>query len=258
MGSPAGAPARPTVVLVAARGTLSGVDALLRRSGARPVRVRVLETRPVPPERWLQSALRAPAPDTIVVTSRAAVDAGLGPWRRAVRGSRPLVEYWAVGPGTAAAVRGVGVRRVRRPPSLGASALVRALRRPTPRTVLYFRSDRAGPAFGASLRRQGHRVVDPVVYRLGRTPPLPARTRAAFRRVALLVVTSPSGLSELRRRLGAAAFDRLARRVPLVVLGAQSRDAARKSGFRRISIAPSPRAQPFTRHLLAELSRAAA
>lgn len=246
----------PTVVLVSVPGTLRGVDPLLRVAGVRPVRIVASEPRPVRPAVWLARISRAPAPDTIVVTSREAVNAGVRPWRRA-RGRLPSpLEVWAVGPETAKALRHSGVLRVYRPPTVGASALPSSLSREPPRTIVYLRSDVAGPGLARALRSQGHHVVDLVVYRLSSPPPLTPRARADLLRADLLVVTSPSGLSNLRGRLGAAAFARLARSVPLVVLGERSRRAARGQGFRRTSVAPAPTAQRFTRHLLRELRHA--
>ena len=249
---------RPTILLVSARGTLHDVDQRLRRAGVRLVRVHVIEPRPIDPKEWLRTLPEKVGPDTVVATSRVAVDAGILPWKRAMGRHGRSVEFWAVGPGTAEALRRAGIRRIRRPPAVGASALVAALGRVPRRTILYFRSDRAGPGLARNLRRRGHRVLDRVVYRLGRAPTLTPREKEAVSRAALLVVTSPSGLQELQRRLGRLAFSRLAKSSRLVVLGERSRRAAVRSGFRYVSVAPSTTAQRFTHHLLQELRNAAA
>lgn len=246
----------PTVVLVAAPGTLAGAEPALRRAGLRLVRLAALEPRPIEPERWMGPALQGPRPDTVLVTSRAAVDHGVRPWRQAIRRSPRGAEYWAIGPRTASALRRLGVRRVRRPSSVGGEALARALRRAPPRRVLYFRSDRAGPGLARALRKQGHRVQDRVVYRLRPTRELTRSDREALTRARLLVVTSPSGLTELRRWLGPGPFARLARHVPVVLLGDRSYRAAVRSGFRRASRAPYPTGQRFTRHVLGEVRHA--
>ena len=137
-------------------------------------------------------------------------------------------------------------------------AVARAIGRTPKRRVLYFRSDLAGPGLARRLRSQGHRVVDLVVYRLTSPAPLTSRDRQGLSRVDLLVVTSSSGLSDLRRRLGRSTLSHLAGGTPLVVLGNRSRRVARELGFRRISVAPSTTAQRFTRHLLRELRHARA
>ncbi len=258
MKSPAPSRRRPTVVLYSAPGTLSGVDVALRREGVRPIRLTSLEPRPVSPERWIGRVLRVSAPDTVVVTSRAAVAAGVLPWRRAHGPRRGAVEFWAVGPGTARALRAAGIPRVRAATHVGADALGPALDRGSPRSILYFRSHEAGPGFARALRRRGHRVLDPVVYEAVSPSSFPASGRRALTRADLLVVTSPSGLTELKRRMDRPSFAHLARETPTVVLGERSLRKAQEYGFRRASIAPATAAQRFTRHLLGELRHARA
>ena len=249
---------RPTVAFVAGPGTLAKVDDRLRRAGVRPVRIVALEPQTVDPSVWLARLARARPPDTVVVTSRTAVAAGVRPWRRARGPFAPSVEFWAVGPGTADALRRAGIRRVRRPTAVSATAIAGALSRTPPRRVVYLRSDVAGRRLALSLRAGGHRVVDLVVYRLAAPPRLTAHAREEVGLADLLVVTSPSGLSNLRRQLGPSTFARIARTTRLVVLGERSRRAARGHGFRRTSVAPSTTAQRFTQFLLGELRDARA
>jgi uroporphyrinogen-III synthase len=241
------------VALLGSPDTLAGVDERLKRAGVRLLRLASVEPKPVVPAVWLDRALRRPAPDTIVVTSRVGVEAGVRPWRRVVGRLPAATEFWAVGPGTAQALLRAGVRRVRRPATVGADALVRSLGGTRPRRVAYFRSDAAGPRLARALRRQGHRVTDLVVYRLMEPHRGSLRARRQLLRADLLVVTSPSGLAYLRREVPRADWSRLARSVPLVVLGERSRRAAKRAGFRHVSVAPSTTAQRFTRHLLREL-----
>jgi len=243
----------PAVVLLAAPGTLETVGPALRRSGARFFRLASLEPRPVDPARWLKRIEQAPPPDTVVLTSRHAVEAGVRPWRRSVGTFPPTVEFWAAGPGTAQALRRSGIRRVRRPPTVGATAVAKALRKGARRTIVYLRSEVAGPGLARALRREGHRVVDVVVYGLAAPPPFTARERRRLDSADMLVVTSPSGLSALRSRLGREEFLRLSRNVRLVVLGERSRKAAAAHGFRHTSVVAPTTAQRFTRHLLREL-----
>jgi uroporphyrinogen-III synthase len=244
---------RPSIVVVSAPGTLAGIDAPLQRAGVRLFRLVVMRPRIVQPNRWLEKLARARTPDTIIVTSRTAIGAGVQPWRRR-RGSFPAtVEFWAVGAGTAHALRQAGVRRIHRPPTASSVALAQSLRRKAPRSIVYFRSDVAGVQLARTLRGQGHRVEDVVVYQLAAAGRLSARALREISRADLLVATSPSALSNLKRGLDRRSFERLSRTVPLVVLGERTRRAARGHGFRRTSVAPTTTAQRFTRYLLQEL-----
>jgi uroporphyrinogen III methyltransferase / synthase len=243
----------PTVVLLSSAGALEAVDPLLRRAKVRLVRVRSVEPRPVDPATWVDRLRRNPPVDTVIVTSRGGVAAGVRPWRRAAGPFRPSLAFWAVGPGTARALRAAGVRHVHRPGTFNADGVAHALRSGPPRRIAYLRSDLAGSKLTRALRSAGHRVVDIVVYRLEMPPPLTVRERRAILAADLLVVTSPSVIADLADRLGRVAFARLARSTPVVVLGERSRQAAARRHFRKISVAPPTTAQRFTRHLLREL-----
>ncbi len=247
---------RRTVVLLSAAGTLAPLDRRLARSRVRLRRVVVTEAAPVSPRRWLPRLLARRPPDGVVVTSPAGVAAGVRPWLRSAGREAAELEYWAAGPVTARALRSAGVRRVHRAPGLGARAVAEALRRGPRRRLLYFRSDRAGPELARRLRRNGHRVTEAVVYRLGRSRPPSASTFAAIRDADLVVAASPSAIDALARAAGSARLRPLARSTALVVLGERSRAAARAHGFRRVSVAPSPNPERFTRHLLRELEHA--
>ena len=251
-------PSRPTVVLLAGPETLPRLDRALRGRGIRPVRLEPFGTRPVPPGRWLSRGVHRPPPDVLLVTSRAAVDAGVRPWVRALGRVPPSLEVWAAGPGTARALRVLVHRRVRTPPTVGGEAVVRALGATPRRRILYLRSDRAGPGLARALRGQGHIVRDVVVYRLVSLPPLPVDSRRALERARLLVAASPSGIEHLRARIGRSAWRRLVAHVPVVVLGARSAAAARRAGFPRVVVAPSTEPVRFTRLLLRELGHAGA
>ncbi len=246
-----------TIALLATPGALAGIDARLARARIRLVRIPSAEPRPVPPSRWLGRLLRAAAPDTIVVTSRNAVPAGVAPWLRSAAPRATRLEYWAAGPATARALKSLGIRRVRTARALGGAPLGRAIAPGPRRTVLYLRSDRAGPDLARRLRRRGHRVLEVVVYRTARAPPLSARARREIFSAGLLVVTSPSGLDGLVRRLAARDRVRLRRSARLVVLGARSRSAARSHRFLSVSVAPSADPVRFTRYLLGRVPHAA-
>lgn len=241
---------RPTVVVAGGPGTVPLLDDLLRGAGVRAVRISTFVPHPTDPGRWL-SRLRRSAPfDTVVITSRHAVAAGLVPW---VHDRGPLagtVQFWAAGPGTAKALRAAGVQRVRRPRGLGAEALLQELGKRAPRNIAYLRSDRAGPGLARALRGRGHRVVEALVYRLAPMTTLSARERGALRRADVWIATSPSALSVLRRQLGPRAFGSLRKKTRLIVLGGRSLRAARGHGFRGVLRAGSTDAQRLTRLVL--------
>jgi uroporphyrinogen-III synthase len=244
---------RPRVVLLSAPGTLAGIDPLLRAAGVRLFRITSITTRPLAPEKWLPRLGRTPRPDTVIVTSRASVTYGVVPWRKhRIRTTLP-VEFWAAGPGTADALRAAGIRRVRTPRRIGASGILGGLSRGPRRNILYFRSDIAGPALARRLRDRGHRVIDVTVYRTEQGTGLLSGAQQELARADLLIATSPSTLSSLRRGLVHRSLLRLQQNVPVVVLGERSQRAARGHGFHRVSVAPSPNAQRFTRYLLREL-----
>jgi uroporphyrinogen-III synthase len=243
------------VVLLSAPGTLEGIDRLLSASKVRLHRVEMVRPRALPTARWLPRLARARAVDTVLVTSRFAVTAGVLPWirRRGVDASRP--EFWAAGPRTAERLRALGIRPVRRGATVGARGIVTRLgdRR---RTILHLRSDRAGPTLARTLRAHGHRVTDVVVYRVDPGPTLTERERRRIEDATVLVATSPSAISGLRRGLGVRAFRVVSNATPIVVLGQRSARAARAVGFRRVSVSPGARAQRGTRHLLREVEHA--
>jgi uroporphyrinogen-III synthase len=249
---------RPSVALFSAPGTLAQIDRPLLRAGVRLLRVTAVRPQPLPARRWLNRLARAPKPDTLIVTSRSAVSAGVLRWRHELGRFLPGLAVWAVGPGTAQALREAGIRRVHRPRAVGAAAIARSIGRGTARRIVYFRSNAAGPGLARTLRGQGHFVMDLVVYRLGAPPRLTPQARQTLTKADLLVVTSPSALAQLRCGFDRRSFDRFARSAHLVVLGARSRRAARVHGFRHIAVAPSTTAQRFTRYLLRELHDASA
>jgi uroporphyrinogen-III synthase len=243
------------VVLLSAPGTLEGIDRLLSASKVRLHRVEIVRPRALPPKEWLPRAARARSVDTVLVTSRFAVAAGVLPWmrRRSANVSRP--EFWAAGPRTAERLRALGIRPVRRGAMVGSRGIVARLG-DRPRTILYLRSDRAGPTLARTLRARGHRVTDLVVYGVGASPTLTERDRRRIGSAAVLVATSPSAIAGLRRGLGVKAFRAVSKSTPIVVLGSRSARAARRAGFRRVSVAPGTSAQRFTRHLLREVEHA--
>jgi uroporphyrinogen-III synthase len=249
-------PRAPRVVLLSAPGTLGGIDPLLRKLRIRLIRIDTVVQRPVPVESWWKRLGARAGRDGVIVTSRAGVVAGVRPWVRRTRTATGGIRFWAAGPGTASALRALGARHVSKPPTAGADGIVRALRQSPARNLLYFRSDRAGPSLANELRRGGHRVTEIVAYRVRPVAALTPTQRREIREADVLVATSPSSLSSVRRGLDRRTFDRVRSTARLVVLGERSLRAARGHGFRAVRVAPSTAAQGFTRYLLRELRHA--
>lgn len=225
----------------------------LEAKGVRLVRIPTVDLKPVAVDRWLPSLKGIPPPDLIVVTSRAAVPMGLVPWQRSRSVDINRIRFWAAGPGTAEALRRIGVRRVHCPRRLGNVGIIAALRRTPARTILHFRSDRAGPILSRGLERVGHRVTEAVVYRVRPRDRLSLVARRELFRATVVVASSPSSLAGLERSLGRLEFRRLRGSARLVVFGPTSKSAARALGFRHVSVTPSMTTQRFTGYLLGKL-----
>lgn len=236
----------PRVVLLSSRESLRGLGAALRAHGGDLLRVEAIRAVPCEPRRGRGRVRRSHRPDAVVVASRHAAGPVLLSWVP----PRPVgPELWAVGPGTAVALRRLGYRRVVQGRRLGLDGVLEALG-PEPRSVLHLRSDIAGSGTARALRSRGHRVVERVAYRVRpRLPPI-RRHAASLRRAGALVVTSPSVLAALRRAVDRTTLRSIGRRVPAVVLGDRTRRAAVASGFRRVVVAPETTPQRFARLLL--------
>jgi uroporphyrinogen-III synthase len=242
-----------TVALLSAPGTLAAIDPLLRRAGVRLLRITTFSPVPTDSRRWVPRVHRAPPPDTIVATSRTGVGAGVAPWLLSGGKVRAAIEFWAVGPGTARALRSLGISGVKAPRQAGTAALGTALDRPAPRQILYFRSQTAGSTFARALRRRGHRVTEVTAYRLAPTTRISPTAHRKLARAKVWIVTSPSSLRALRDALTPSWYARHLGTAHLVVLGERSRREAAAQGFQHISVAPSATPGRFTRHLLREL-----
>jgi uroporphyrinogen-III synthase len=147
----------------------------------------------------------------LVLTSAAAVPVLV---ERATHAGRTLAELVAhvsvaaVGPGTARALRDVGVAvDLTPPPPSTAQSLVRAWpAQPADRArILFPRGDLAAPALADGLRAHGWQVDDVVAYRTVPADPPPADVREAWAegRIGAALLTSASTVRELVAQLGA-------------------------------------------------------
>lgn len=248
-------PHPPQVVLLSARETLRGLGPAVRAEGLRLRRIEAIRSHPAPLGGGRRGAAGRARYDTIIVTSRHAARRALLTWALAGK-EGPMPEVWAAGPGTAAALRRLGVRRVRQGTGLGSDGIVRRLgaRR---RRVVHLRSDLAGHALARTLRAAGHQVREVVAYRVEPTPGEIRRRVAELRRAAALVLTSPSAVDSLRRAVGPKAVREIGRRTPAVVLGERTARAVAAAGFRTVAITPTPAPQRFARLLVRTVHDAA-
>lgn len=246
---------RLRVALLAAPDTLEAEARALRSAGVHVVRIQTVDFRPTTPESWLQRLPRNPSYDTLLVTSRTAVALGLVPWL--ARFKSVTAEVWVAGPRTAQAVRTRLHIRAHQPRPVGSRGIVASLRRGARRSVLYLRSDLAGPGLARELRAAGHRVREVTVYRTVPAPRLSPTSRGGLLAADVWVAASPSSLQGLRRHLGRPVWHGITASKPLVVLGVRTASVATRLGFLRVRVAAIDRPQRFTRRVVDEARRAA-
>ena len=241
-------PARHRIALVGAPDGLAGLEPALSAHRIALERVPVLTFRAVGGPALLRQLHRFGSPDALLVGSGRAIDFFVGAWLAPPSTARTVA--WAVGATTAERMRRLGWRRVRTAPREGIEGAIAALGPGRGRRLLYPRSDRAGPGAARLLRARGWNVWDPVVYRTETRGPLGATERRALETASAWIVTSPSALSAVRRRLGARRFGAVRRRMPVIALGERTLRAARGHGFRRAESVGSATVEALTYYVV--------
>ena len=224
------------VLLVAGPESLPGAEDAIRDLNRPCTRVTPFAFEPVP-VRKLRRRLQGcePPPTTIVVTSLEASRTFLEPLATDLRGCEIIV----AGPSTREHVRALGFSRVTEGRPMGERGVVGALGHQPPRRVVYPRSDRAGSRLSRQLRSQGHTVLDLVAYRIVPRA-VPRRALARLSTPFTVVVSSPSAISELRRRMGVREFARFRRLARPLVFGPKTARAVRGHGLRDVRMTPAP------------------
>ncbi len=223
------------VTVLSAAGTMAGLDRALRRRGYRVHRIPgiAVRQRPIGP---LRARVRAFGPvDTVLLTARpaaAVLRRLLGPGAGGGGRRAAPLELVPAGPETARVARALRLGRVRRPRGDGAAAILAALAGAPPRSILYARSDRAGPGLARRLARDGHRVLDLVAYRVVPGPPLGRPARERLLRSGVVIALSPSSVAGVRRRLDRASFAALAGGRRWIAPGERTLRAIRGHGIR--------------------------
>lgn len=221
----------PTVALLASAGSMAGLDRALAQRGLTLLRISTVGVRPVPVEP-LRARLRAFGRfDTVLLTGPPAARALRAVLPPGLPRARP-VEILPAGPATARSARVLGFGRVRRTRGEGAAAIAEALAEGRPRSILYPRSNRAGPGLARRLTAGGHRVLDLIVYRIAPGAPLGGRARADLLRSAAVVALSPSSVAHLRRMVDPATFSALRRGPRWIALGERTLRSVRGHGIR--------------------------
>lgn len=245
------------IALIAAAGSLVTLERRLAGRGWRPVRLEAIRTEPVrirSVPTWLG---RRPPADLWIVTSRAVITTFLashGHWRERLRTVPKVV---AVGPGTALALRRIGVRNLARVTRRGARALLAGLGPVDGVRILYLRSDRAGPDLARRLRARGARVMDRIVYRTRSGKRLPRRRRDRVGSIPTWVISSPSALAGFQGMVGRAVFRRYCGTAQGFGMGARTAAAMRRSGIRRVVAPKESSEEGFTKVLEKALGDAA-
>jgi uroporphyrinogen-III synthase len=216
---------------------------LLRRTGAEPVPVPLIETLAESGSSEMRRAvgdLAAGAFDWVAFTSVAAVSATMDAARLS-RLERPVggaTRVAAVGESTAAALHRAGIATDLVPDGAGsAAALIAAWPvEPPGRSVLLPRSDHALLALPDALRRKGYRVRQVVAYR---TVPLPAPATVAGElaagQIRSVLLTSPSTAAAL-------AEVPIASGTVVIAIGTSTAAAARRFGLAVTATASQPSA----------------
>jgi len=149
-------------------------------------------------------------------------------------GRGELPRYAAVGPATATAAAGEGIRVEFVAREYSGAALAKemdaALRGSR---VLLPRSQRASSELPAALAAEGAIVTEVVVYQTGGVGAHDAVVEELFRsgRVDVVSVFSPSGLDNLRAEFGAETLQRLAVNAAIAAVGPVTAAAIRAAGF---------------------------
>lgn len=209
--------------------------AMLRERGAVPLLAPAVELRPAPPGPLERAArgLKAGEFSWIAFTSRAGVEA-MGS-HLPHPPARPKVA--AVGDGTAAALRELGVEPDLVPPSFTTDALSRAF--PEGRgNVLLARADIAPDGLESAIEAKGWTPVRVDAYRTRHSTRMPPPVAAALRdgRVDAITFTSASTVDGFMR-MGGDERDGRRRRPKVVCIGPVTARAARNAGLKVDAVA---------------------
>jgi len=230
---------RRRIVITRRREQAEGLRAALRRRGATVIELPTIALQP--PRSWklLDTALRQLADyDWVVFTSANGVDFFFSRLRRLGKNRRALkrARVAAIGPATAAALRGRGVRVALVPDEYRAEGLVRALRgeRWRGKRVLLARAEQAREVLPRALRRRGARVDVVAAYRTILPPRSHKKAARVFgrRRPDAITFTSSSTVKNFFALFGRRRARRALAGVALATIGPVTSRTASALGLR--------------------------
>ena len=238
-----GALAGRAVLVTRPAGMSTQLVALLRSGGGEVVLLPVIEILPPDDAAKLDAAIdRLEGFDIAIFISPTAV-AKANAAVRARRDWPARLRYAAVGGGTAAALRRIGVADVMAPPGLGDSEALAALpelAEVTGRRIVIFRGHGGREALRETLVARGARVEYAECYRraLPRADVGPLLERWGQGGIDAVCVTSAAGLENLLALLGAAGASgpALLRATPVFVPHPRVGEAARNLGVERVIV----------------------
>ena len=197
----------------------------LERLGAEAVIVPLVAIEPVEDERPLAASLRElDSYGWVVVTSANGVAAAQRARSGAAFGGARVA---AVGPGTARAVRELGVEPAFVPDVYAAEEIAAGLGPLEGIRVLLLQADIASPSLAEELRDRGAKLDAIVAYRTVETTPSPAGLAELERGADAIVLASGSAA----RSLAAVGLSSPLRETQLVCIGPKTAEAARDAGL---------------------------
>ncbi len=168
--------------------------------------------------------------DWVMFTSPRAVEA-LGPRLKGMKHAGLHTRFAAVGPSTAARLRGFGIGVDFVPSKYLTSALAGEVPAKAGEKALLLRADIADPALARVLRSRGLEVVDCAVYR---TRVLPGRAEIPRPEdVGYVLFASPSEVRGFEKRVPGGEFDSIRKAAVAVCIGPVTAKAAIEAGFKR-------------------------
>ncbi|MEX2613345.1 MAG: uroporphyrinogen-III synthase [Gaiellaceae bacterium] len=198
----------------------------LEQLGAEAVIVPLVAIEPVEDERPLAAALRElDSYGWVVVTSANGVAAAQRARSGAAFGAAARVA--AVGPGTARAVRELGVEPAFVPDVYAAEEIAAGLGPLEGIRVLLLQADIASPSLAEELRDRGAKLDAIVAYRTVETTPSPAGLAELERGADAIVLASGSAA----RSLAAVGLSSPFRETQVVCIGPKTAEAARDAGL---------------------------